>query len=69
MKTIKYVILCLLAGLVIFYYEESIIPLALNSENQKLGDVLAAYVPFVFVLTWLVYGGYRFFIADKTTGE
>ena len=69
MKTIKYVILCLLAGLVIFYYEKSIIPLALNSENQKLGDVLAAYVPLVFVLTWVVYGGYRFFIADKTTGE
>ncbi len=69
MKTIKYLILCLLAGLVIFYYEKSIIPLVLNSENQKLGDVLSAYVPLVFVLTWVVYGGYRFFIADKTTGE
>jgi|GEM_PF-5499841 len=69
MKTIKYLILCLLAGLVIFYYEKSIIPLDLNSENQKLGDVLSAYVPLVFVLTWVVYGGYRFFIADKTTGE
>ena len=69
MKPIKYVVLFLLAGLVIFYYEKSFIPLALDSENRKLGDVLAAYVPLVFVLTWVVYGGYRFFIADKTTEE
>ncbi|MFD3435388.1 hypothetical protein [Alteromonas macleodii] len=69
MKPIKYVVLFLLVGLAIFYYEKSFIPLTLDSENRKLGDVLAAYVPLVFVLTWVVYGGYRFFIADKTTGE
>ena len=50
MKPIKYVVLFLLVGLAIFYYEKSFIPLTLDSENRKLGDVLAAYVPLVFVL-------------------
>ncbi|WP_394222743.1 hypothetical protein [Alteromonas gracilis] len=68
MKIFKYVVLCLLAGLVIIYYEKSIIPLALDSEYHQLGDIFAAYIPLVFALTWIVYGGYRFFIADKTTG-
>lgn len=63
MKPIKYVILGLLAGLVIFHYEKSFIPLALDSENRKLSDILAAYVPMVFALSWVVYGGYRFFMA------
>lgn len=65
MKTLKYVILCLLAGLAIVYYEKSVIPLILDSENQKLGSIFAAYVPLIFALTWIVYGGYRFFIDDK----
>ena len=69
MKSIKYVVLCLLIGLTIFYYEKSFIPLALNGENQKLGDIFAAYVPLVFSLTWIVYGFYRFFLADKPTGR
>jgi len=59
----------LLAGVVIFYYEKSFIPLALDSGNYTPGDFFAAYVPLVFALAWIVYGGYRFFLADKATEE
>jgi len=69
MKLIKYVVLCLVAGLVIFYYDKNVFPLFMDKENRKLGDILAAYVPLVFVLTWVVYGGYRFFIDDKQQGS
>jgi len=65
----KWSILCLLAGVVFFYYENNFIPQALDSGNHTLGDFFAAYVPLVFALAWIVYGGYRFFLADKATEE